>query len=150
MAEALAVASSVAGILSLGIQVSQGLLSYYGSWKDAESDVKGMYNSVAALLGTFELLKGSIENKKFDAAMVADVEKNIKACEDGVHNLKEELDKVKVVSSKDGWTEKIKTQLRRTLYPFKRDTLSKLKDTSNELRDNLKLALSVLQMSVPG
>ena len=45
-------------------------------------------------------------------------------------------------------TEKTKGSFRRAIYPLKQSVLVKLKELANELRDDLALALSVLQMYV--
>jgi hypothetical protein len=144
--ETLGVASSVAGFVSLGITVCQGLLDYYGSWIDAECDVRRMYDSIEALTKIFILLKLSIANKKFDRNLVARVQESIATCEPEIGSLNKELSKIKITASKDEWREIAKAQFRRTLYPFKKSTLRKLKEISNDLLDNLSLALNALQM----
>lgn len=144
--ETLGVASSVAVCVSLGISVCQGLLNYYSSWVDAESDVRKMYDSIEALTKTFMLLKLSIANEKFERDIVARVRESIASCEPGIESLNKELDKVKITPLKDGGREKAKAQFRRTLYPFKESTLRKLREICNELLDNLSLALNALQM----
>ena len=62
MAE-LGVAGSAVGIISLGIQVCQGLIQYYGSWKDAPKDVTQMCKSVWNLEETLKVLKVTIKDK---------------------------------------------------------------------------------------
>ena len=146
MADAFGAASAAAGLISLGITLCQGILNYYGSWKDAESDVRRTYASTEALTKTFILLKLSIENKKFHRDIVARVNESIDSCEDGINELKKKLKKVEAVSLDDGWSGKAKAQFRRTLYPFKERTLVKLEKITRELQDRLGLAMNVLQM----
>ena len=131
MVEALGVAASAAGLISLGITLCQGILNYYGSWKDAESDVQRMYTSTESLTKTFILLKLSIDNKKFNRDIVTRVNECIDDCEDGINDLKKKLKKVEAVSLDDGWSGKAKAQFRRTLYPFKESTLVKLKEITS-------------------
>ena len=144
--EALGVASGAAGILSLGIAVCQGLLQYYGSWKDAESDVAGMYESIEALARVLRLLLPALEHGKFDHNVVAVIEENITSCHQGIEKLRKKLDKIKISPLRPGWRRKAQAQLWRTLYPFKASTLVKLKGIGNELRDHLSLALNVLRI----
>lgn len=43
------------GVVSLGIQVCQGITWYYGEWKDCPEDVAGVAKSAESLGKTFEL-----------------------------------------------------------------------------------------------
>jgi hypothetical protein len=49
MAEAFGVTANVAGVVSLGLTVCQGLLNSYSVWKDAPDDVERMRESIKAL-----------------------------------------------------------------------------------------------------
>jgi hypothetical protein len=144
--EALGVASGAAGILSLGIAVCQGLLQYYGSWKDAESEVAGMYESIEALTHILLLLLPVIEHRDLDRNVVALIENHIASCQQGIEQLRKKLDKVKITPLQPGSRGKAKTQFWKTLYPFKESTLIKLKGIGNELRDQLSLSLDVLHI----
>ena len=144
--EIIGAASTAAGLLSLGITVSQSLLDYYQSWKDAEQNVAKTYVSIEEMLKTFRLLIVAVEYKEFNSEVVDQVRDSIRSAEGSIHSLKTKLDKVRVVAVHDGWRDKAKAQFRRTLYPFKESTLAKLRELSNETRDNLNLALNLLQI----
>ena len=144
--EAVGAASTVAGLLSLGITVSQSLLDYYQSWKDAEQNVAKTCVSIEELSKTFRLLIIGVEYKEFNCEIVDQVRDSIRSAEGSIHSLKTKLDKIRVVAVQDGWRDKAKAQFRRTLYPFKESTLVKLRELSSETRDNLNLALNLLQI----
>jgi hypothetical protein len=55
------VAGTAVGIASLGIQVCQGLLSYYDSWKSYDSDISSTYNTISDLSKTLILLKTTLQ-----------------------------------------------------------------------------------------
>ena len=99
--EAFAVASSAAGLVSLGIEVCKGLLVYYQSWRTAESDVAGMYSSIETLAKTLILLDSVIKNGVFDQQIVKNVEKSILATATGLTSLKKKLDKIKISHRED-------------------------------------------------
>ncbi|MCJ1358702.1 MAG: hypothetical protein MMC33_008702 [Icmadophila ericetorum] len=145
MAEVLGITSGVAGLVSLGISVCQGLLGYYDSWKDAESSVASMHSSIEAVMKILQLLSSHMKDTNLDAECV---EECILSCKEGIQNLQKKLEKVKLTPVNDGWKEKAKAQLWKSKYPFKESTLAKLKEISKELRDNLILALNDLQMQV--
>ncbi len=144
--EALGLSSGAAGLISLGITVCQGLLDYYRSWKDAEDRVAHMYASIEALTETFRLLDSAIQSKVLSRNSVQRVEESIRSAERGLHSLRKKLDKVRPVPLQSGWKAKGMAQFRRTLYPFKESTLAKLKELGIELRQDLTLALEVLQI----
>jgi ankyrin repeat domain-containing protein 50 len=141
------VAVGAVGIVSFGITVCQGLLDYYHTWKDAESNVKRMYDSIEMVTKIFILLKSSLDKHPPEKDILDLVNESVDACKSGVETLEKELKEIKINSPKsDGWKEKLKAQIRRTLYPFHEPTLDHLVSISTGLQDNLKLAMGVLQM----
>jgi len=146
--EGVGVASNIAGLINLGLSVSYGIWKYYGTWRDAESDVKIMYNSIETLTKSFAILKDTLSKPCYDARLVGRVEDCIGSCEEGIGNLDKKLKKIQVTPQKAGgkWTSKTKAHLQRALYPFKESTLVKLKEISSELQDHLQLALTILQV----
>ncbi|KAL8793816.1 MAG: hypothetical protein Q9195_003646 [Heterodermia aff. obscurata] len=146
--EAFGTASNAAGLVSLGLTVCHGLLKYYDSWKEAESDMKKMYTSIETLARIFTALKSTLSSPYLKLDLVHRVEANIAACEDGIGCLDKKLKKINMTPcNKSGnWDAKMKFKLQRALYPFKESTLVKLKEVSNGMLDNLRLALQVLQV----
>ena len=139
-------ASGVAGLLSLGIAVCQSLLDYYQSWKKAEENVANTCASIEELSKTLKLLAVAMDSKEFNGDIVDRILNSIESSTESLCNLERKLNKVRVVALQNGWKEKAKAQFRRTLYPFKESTLAKLRELSSEARDNLSLALNVLQI----
>jgi hypothetical protein len=145
MAEALGLVSSVAGVVSLGISVCRGLLQYYSSVKDQKSDVATTVSSISSLSSSLELLKSSIEGKKFDEKITENVKKSIESCEDGILALQKKLGKVREVDKTD-LKSKVHDMGRRALYPFRESTLVKLREIVDDVRANLALALDTLHL----
>lgn len=141
------VASSAAALVSLGLTICQALLKFYESWKGAEDDVKRMYSSVEVLTKTFTCLRRSIGQSQFNKDVVARVEESIRMCESGLVALRKKISKISSVLQADrGWSQKLRSQFQRTLYPFKESTIVKLKEICSDLQGNLALALETLQM----
>ena len=145
MTDPFSVASGVLSVVSVGLTVCQGLLQYYGSWKDSQKDVAAMCASLEGLTKTFRLVEGTIKDRHFSQAIVDRVTESIDLCETGVDELDAKLLKVKMTPVK-GVEDQVRGQLRRALYPFKESTLLKLRETISDLRDNLSLAISTLQL----
>lgn len=153
MAEVLGVAGSVVGIVSLGIQLTQGLLKYYGSWKDQDIVVEDMCISLDSLSGSLTVLEKALQSPaRLDKGVKDSVEKNINAMHGTMRKLEDELCKVRDAESpKFGVRSAMRRHVRRAFYPFKEETLSKIQRVVAEAHRNLDLALQVLQMSVcPG
>lgn len=139
-------ASGIAGLLSLGVTVCQSLLDYYESWKHAEENVAKTYSSIEELFKTLKLLSNAVEHKGINSEIVSQIRNSISSAEASIYNLRKKLDKVRLVAVQDSWRDKAKAQFRRTLYPFKESTLAKLRELSGETRNNLSLALHLLQI----
>ncbi|PQE16734.1 hypothetical protein CJF30_00003429 [Rutstroemia sp. NJR-2017a BBW] len=144
MAEALGVAGSIVGVVSLGIQVAQGLLDYYGTWKDQDKEISNMCISLENLLGALVAIRTTIESfGKFDMSIREIVEKNIRTIEQGINELSDELKHALClgVPKKD----LMRSRIRKALYPFKQPTLSKIEQAISQARSNLGISLQTLQ-----
>lgn len=143
-------AGSAVGIVSLSIQVAQGLLKYYESWKDFDCDVENLCASINNLSQILDdLFKAIRPPANFDKNTADTVEKNIKSVERSVEKLNEELQKVQAEQPlKLDYKSKMRRHLRRALYPFKEETLKKIQLVVGNARSNLDLALRALQMYV--
>lgn len=56
MSDPISVAGSALGVVSVGIQVCQGLLSYYNAWRSYNSQISHCYNTIEGLNATLENL----------------------------------------------------------------------------------------------
>lgn len=147
MAEPVSLASAAAGIITLGVTVCQGLLQYYSSWKDAQKDVAAMYASVEALAKTFKMIEITVQGHQLTREISERVTEGVTSCETGVNSLRKRLDKIR--TTQVNYSEnRLRPQFRRALYPFQEGTLLKLCKTISDLRDNLSLAISTLQLCV--
>lgn len=95
---ALGVASGVAGIISLGISVCNGLLGYYGSCKNARADSARLYSSMERLVAIFRELERTIQKPIFKHTGFADAANHITACRQGVDTLQSELERISATS----------------------------------------------------
>ncbi|TGO51919.1 hypothetical protein BOTNAR_0340g00030 [Botryotinia narcissicola] len=160
--EAIGTISNIAGILSAGIQVCEGLINYYNAWKSSKKESADMIKSIEGLLMNFALLKAVLQSPAFDKAMTITVESKILDCEDSIAELGDELKKVMVckpsVANVDdfiarknhdnqGFRDKMTEQGRRILYPFRKSTLMRLQESIEHVRSNLVFAMDILNLS---
>ena len=147
MGDAFGVAGSAVGVISLGIQVCQGLLVYYDSWKGCHQDIENTSRSLASLTETLKLVSRAIRNKQGQGDPVEEqINSIVLRCLTGIKALSEELKSFERYPDSADIRSKIKSHMRRLYYPFKESTLSKLRDSVQDVRDELVPALSVLQL----
>lgn len=149
MAE-LGVAASVVGIISFGIQIAQGLLQYYGSWRDQDSDVADMCASLDSLSRTLMVLSETFQRHDPPSmSMQKRVVESVDCVNIAMKKLDDELKKVQNTESpKPGGRAAMRRHVRRALYPFKEETLRKIQNAVSEARSDLNLTLQVLHMLV--
>jgi ankyrin repeat domain-containing protein 50 len=149
MAEAFGLAASVVGVVSLGIQVAQGILQYYGSWRDQDSDVADMCASIDGLSKTLEVLSQTFQHDLPSKSIRDCVVDSLVRLNTDMKKLEDELKKLQTMECpKPGVRATLRRHVRRGLYPFKEETLKKIQKAVSEARSDLNLTLQVLQMSV--
>ena len=149
MGDPLSIVASVAGLLSLGIQVTQSLVSYYTAYRHQDSHVARTTFRLEALLETFQSLSETLSSRRFvtdEQALIAQVGSSIRNCSDLIFELQQEVEKF-CDASKSGLGTAIKTAGRRLAYPLRQSTLQKLDEDIEDIRENLSLALNVLQLN---
>ncbi|UKZ83655.1 hypothetical protein TrVFT333_011464 [Trichoderma virens FT-333] len=109
-AVALGIASGVAGLASLGIELCQSLLDYYGSWKDAESEAMTTYSSVEEHTKILLLMRSTLANQHLNPEMLANVQGGMALCEGRIVNLKEKLQKTQLELLRDTVVERLRSQ----------------------------------------
>ena len=107
------VAGSAVGIASLGIQVCQGLLSYYDARKDYKSDVRSTYDSIADLSKTLTLLTASLYNGQLDEERTARVKSSLQSCEESLIKLSKKLQKLRTYIEPEGFRQKLWSEAQR-------------------------------------
>ena len=139
-------AGSTVGIVSLGIQICEGLLSYYNGWKAYESDISGTYDSISDLRKTLNLLKESMHRGDWDEEKSERVKSCLKCCEDGFMSLSKKLRKLRSYEEPEGLWQKAWAELQRACYPFRASTLVRLREIVSDVQERLKLAIQILQL----
>ncbi|KAL5002549.1 hypothetical protein BDV10DRAFT_191363 [Aspergillus recurvatus] len=148
MGDPLSIASGVAGLLSLGIQVTQSLIDFYSAYKDQDSDLIQITQNLGNLLVIFTALDDALQSHRLridDQDLLKSIDKSIWACNEIIKELEAECHKFQEASA-TGFKGRIQSAGRRVAYPFRKSTLQKLEEDISEIRENLSLALDVLQL----
>jgi len=145
MADPLSIAGAAVGVISLAIQGCQGLVQYYGSWKDSENNIAKMIASTETLVKMLKSLRVILEEETFSDQVREAVEESVRGCATAVGELNVEIVKVRK-SDKTTLTGKTQMAVRRLSYPFRESTLFKLQKIIADMRENLLLAVEILQL----
>jgi hypothetical protein len=117
MAESAGLAVSV---ISLGIQVVQGLVDYYTACKDRKSDLDHTLRSLGHLLDILKLLDDQVKNRRFqpdEQSLRHRIESLIYDCEGVIDELQQETKKFTNTPSSSVW-DAARAIERRVAYPF--------------------------------
>jgi ankyrin repeat domain-containing protein 50 len=143
------VATGVVGIISFGMQISQGILQYYGSWKDQDGEVANMCASLDNLSGSLAVLSHTFQQHAPKPSILDIVAKNMNRVNVDMKRLEVELKKVQGADNESlnpGVRAAMRRHARRAFYPFKEETLQKIQKAISEARSNLNLSLKVLDV----
>jgi ankyrin repeat domain-containing protein 50 len=143
----LSAVAGAAGILSLGIQVTQSLVDFYSAYKSQQSHIAHTVAKLERLLSLSETLHNQLTDRKFRAdeqELCKTIKNAIQDCEECIHELQRECDKFKDTTDA-GIRAAARTAARRVAYPFRQSTLQKLDEDVEDVIAHLSLALQVLQ-----
>ena len=141
MSDPLSIVAGVAGLLSLGIQVTQSLVGFYASYKGQDSTVHNTLEKLKSLEIAFRYLESSLSKRDFQSteqSLIDKVTQAIQSSDELIRELDEECKKLRTSSSPVG-------TLRRVAYPFRQSTLQKLDEDIGDITASIEFALNVLQ-----
>ncbi|KAL4982216.1 hypothetical protein BDW68DRAFT_195541 [Aspergillus falconensis] len=144
MADPLSVAAGIAGLLSLGIQVSEALCKFYASYKGQSTEIARTVDKLGNLSIIFRSIENALQSRPSDN-LTKTIYHSIDSCADIIIELQEEYKSFKA-QLPGGIKGKIKAPSRRVAYPFRKSTFQKLDEDIQEIRDNISVALDALHL----
>lgn len=148
MSDPFSVAGSAVGVASLGISVLQGLINYCTKYRDKDGDVAALSQRCEGLRDIFELLGPRLHTAHHDPAITTLIERLVKACQNSLSSLNDQLQKFQDQHSAASRKTRIRQRAQHLLYPLRQGTLDRLNKNLSELQANLTTALQILQVSV--
>jgi hypothetical protein len=136
------------GVASLGIQLCQGILTYYHDWRSCYDDISTAYEKVSVLKETFAQLKNSLHDPFLDDARKMITHRCLISCQKGLSRLQKLLDKLPVVSQSPELIARATAAVNRAVYPFRTNAFKNIVKTVDGLVDDLALALQVLHLDL--
>jgi hypothetical protein len=148
MADPLSIASGIAGLLSLGIQVTQSLIDFYSAYKNQGTDLAKITQNIENIQSIFRSLDVVVQDCRYQAdaqELLQEVDKATRRCDEIIRELQVDYERFNRDSA-TGFKGRVQVAGRRAAYPFRKSTLQKLEEDIGEIRENLLFALNVLQL----
>ena len=147
MGDPFSIAASAVSVVSLGIQVCQGLLSYYNDCKSFDSVIGSLCQKIENLRTTFEICGELLNTSGTTISKVqVNVIKNMEACKDELRSLKTALDSCREHPKPQQYWKRSSRHGQQILFPFRKSHVERLHSTVLTLQENVHLALLTLQM----
>lgn len=143
------VAGTAVGVISLGIQVCQGLVSYYHEYRDQDETITAILRDLSILSHGLEIIQGCIAKVCFQQANgTAQAEESIIACAAAIARLDQFLAKCRQIAgpTKLNVKERIQILSQKATFPFRKSTIQDLRNTVKDLQSNVILSLQALQL----
>ncbi|KAI8672997.1 hypothetical protein NCS56_00764200 [Fusarium sp. Ph1] len=129
MAEALGIASGIAGIVSLGITICSGLDTFFSAIKDREDDLKRATELLSLLRRYIELIRPSASTLSSRHAQATDlVVLALGSCEGELRALKELVENLNKADGASDVARKWDKSKSVITYPFQRKKLTQIQD----------------------
>lgn len=148
MADPLSISASVMALLSAGITATTSIVEFYTSYKQQDSQIDSITGKLRELLSIFESLTNTFANRAFRAdehIVIEIIETSVTKCHALFAEFQGKCKKFNTAKIK-GVREIFKVGRRRALYPFYKSTLLEIDRGICEIRENLALAIDVLQV----
>jgi hypothetical protein len=135
-------------ITSLAIETAKGLLAYYELWSHADRDIKDIQKSILWLANLFTQLEITLQRENLQEEVALLIRLTVKGCEGNISKLQTILGKI----SNDGSPKELHANFKNTklkvLYMFQSKAIKKLMEVLHDLKDDLKLAINLLDLWV--
>lgn len=133
---------SAVGVVSLALQVAQGLSKFYSDFKSFDNSIKSSLQRIRQLEQTLSALNGPLNKLNVDNILMSEqVRSLIKECEDAVQKLDVHLNKCRNVK-----VGKPRLVANRALYPFRKTTLEELHNDLDRFQASLDTGLLALRL----
>jgi len=137
------------GVISLVLDASKDLYTYYRAVRDCNPDIKELRTQLLSLQHTALSLTTVLSRDGLSGEDKSQVDFASAKCEDAAAELKSALDRIKLEGVQPYTAlEKVKAAGRKAVYPFKKSTIAGLLEDTESCQDALQTAISILQLNI--
>lgn len=143
MADPFSAASSAIGVISLGLQVAQQLITFCQAYKSYDEDARRIGAKAESMRRPLKALRDIIEDAQVsNPELASDLSEKALGLQRMVNRLKTAIETHLPVIL-DRFPERIKGQLKRIVYPFRKDALREMFDDLDGIQNSLQTTLSM-------
>jgi hypothetical protein len=141
------VAGSAVGVTSLGLQVCQALVRYYGKFRSFHDDIDAVVRRTESLMENLQALE-SLKTRMGDHEVSVRLQKTMDTVMMALNRLNGYAKRCGDAGVPDNQRARARLVTKRALWPFRQDTLLYLQDTLDRTQADLALALQILGLEV--
>ncbi|KAF2180162.1 hypothetical protein K469DRAFT_673444 [Zopfia rhizophila CBS 207.26] len=141
------VAGSAVGVTSLGLQVCQALIRYYGNFRSFHDEIDAVVRRTESLMENLQALE-SLKVRMGNDEVSVRLQKTMDTVTLALNRLNEHAKRCGEAGVPDNPRARARLVTKRLLWPFRQDTLLYLQDTLDRTQANLALALQILGLGV--
>ncbi|KAF2010112.1 hypothetical protein BU24DRAFT_496894 [Aaosphaeria arxii CBS 175.79] len=141
------VAGSAVGVTSLGLQICQALIVYYGKFRSFHDDVDAVVRRSESLGRNLKALE-SLKIRLGDGEVSSDLQKSMDTVALALRKLNEYAKRCGEIKVPVSQRDQARLVTKRLLWPFRHDTLLYLQDTLDRTQADLELALQIIDFGV--
>ncbi|KAI1397797.1 hypothetical protein F4819DRAFT_64947 [Hypoxylon fuscum] len=134
-------------VVSLALQVTNGLFSYYELWTHADEDIIEVQRSLLSLANIFTQLDITLQKPDLQEHIVSLIRLTMKSCNRTIQSLQKRLEKLEQQGTPNKLRGKLKDLRRRASYIFSHKEIKEFKSSLDNLREDLGLAIEVLNLN---
>ncbi|KGO77406.1 hypothetical protein PITC_047790 [Penicillium italicum] len=136
-------AGTAVGIISLGLQLCQGIVSYSEAWRGYDDEIQNARNKAKALRMLLKTLRDTIEElQQTRPEVAADLEEKAMSMQNSIEKLRKIVDRFKPARS-EAFPEKVRTQLKKSVYYFQRESLQDMQNHLDQIQNVLQTTLLI-------
>ena len=127
--------------------MTEKLIKFYAAYRDHDVEIRRITEKLQSLLNTYQVLDDTIAERNFasrEQTIVKDIQNSLSSRKEIIEELEEECQKCERRAG-SGFRATMKSAGGRLKYPFRQTTLHALNNSIDALRDNLAIAVHVLQ-----
>lgn len=141
------VTGTAVGITSLGLQVCQALVHYYGKFRGFHDEIDSVVRRTENLMKSLQALE-SLKFRNGDGEVFASLQEALKTVRLALKTLDEYAKRCGEVKMPDSARDRAKLVTKRLLWPFRQDTLLFLQETLDRTQADLALAMQTVGLAV--
>ncbi|KGO37124.1 hypothetical protein PEXP_001490 [Penicillium expansum] len=136
-------AGTAVGIISLGLQLCQGIVSYSEVWRGYDEEIQNTNNKAKALRMLLKTLRDTIEDlQETRPEVAADLEEKAMSMHSSIEKLRKIVERFKPARP-EAFPEKVRAQLKKSVYYFQKDSLQDMQNHLDQIQNVLQTSLLI-------